>query len=196
VGIGAAILRFDNATPNLATWGDSSTVSSAGLPGVSAINIGYRTARAQQRIAVAGGYEATSNLGFSFTYANTQFVPGAGSTFTDTAIFNSYGLVAHYRVTPSFSVAGGYSYVAASAANRIQKAATYNELTLSQLYSLSKRTSFYAVEGFTKAGGQTLAAGTGQVSIPAVAVVGNTNNSSPSSTNKQFAVAIGLVTRF
>ncbi|MEC5406569.1 porin [Paraburkholderia sp. MPAMCS5] len=194
--LGAGVLRIDNSTLGGGAWGADSTVNSAGLPGVSAVNNGYQTAAAQQRVAVGASYEFTSTVGVSASYANVQYVPGIGSRFPSTAIFNVAGGVVHWAVTPALQVGAGYSYTWASKANGINDAARYHELTLAQSYSLSKRTSIYALEGYTHASGKTLGTAGATSIIDATATVGDGYNAAPSSTANQFVFSTGLVVRF
>ncbi|WP_175718440.1 porin [Burkholderia anthina] len=195
-GLAVGVMRVNNSTLGGGAWGTDSTTNSAGLPGISAVNNGYQLAAAQQRVAVAGGYELTSKLGMSFSYANVQYIPGTNSKFSDTAIFNVMGANVHYAVTPAITVAVGYSYTAATRANRISDAARYNQVSLAQSYSFSKRTMVYALEGYTRAVGNTLGSpGTSSI-VPAAATVADGFNAAPSATSHQFAAAIGLLTRF
>jgi predicted porin len=195
-GIAAGILRVNNSTLGGGAWGADSTTNSNGQPAVSALNNGYQTAAGQQRVAVTAGYEFTSTLGVSASYANVQYIPGVSSRYRDEAIFNTFGGLVHWQATPSLSLGAGYSYVRATKANGISDPATYHEASLAESYALSKRTSVYALQGYTHAGGKTLGTnGAGSI-IDATATVGDGFNAAPSSTQTQVVVAIGLVTRF
>ncbi|WP_156516816.1 hypothetical protein [Paraburkholderia caribensis] len=196
VGVAAGIMRNKNSTLGGGTWGRNSTADSGGEPGISAINIGYQTAATQQRVAVTGGYELTSTLGVSASYANVQYIPGNKSTFTSTAIFNVAGAVVHWTPVPAWQFAAGYSYTCATKANGISDAARYQEITFSESYKLSKRTSVYALQGYTHASGKTVGSLGGSNIINATATVGDGYNSGPSSTQDQFVAVAGLVTRF
>ncbi|MGI4856454.1 MAG: porin [Janthinobacterium lividum] len=195
-GIAAAIQRIDNATSGGGAWGANSTTSSGGQAGVSALTNGYQTNAAQQRVAVAGGYAFTEKLDVSFTYSNVQYIPGIHSSFTDTAVFNTGGAVLHYRAARAVDLAAGYSYTRATKANGIEHAALYHQVTLSQAYTLSKRTTLYVLEAYQLAHGDTLGtAGAGHI-ISATATLGDGFQSTPSSSNKQFAAGLGIVHRF
>ncbi|WP_429299024.1 porin [Paraburkholderia sp. GAS199] len=196
VGIAAGVFRMNNATPGGGVWGADSTVNSAGLPGISAVNNGFQTAAAQQRIAVTAGYEITPTVGINGSYSNVQYIAGTGSSFATTEIFNVFGGLVHWQVTPSLMLATGYNYTKASNANGITDGARYHEVTVSESYALSKRTLVYALQGYTRALGKTLGtAGIGHV-IEATATVGDGFNATPSSTGRMFVVAVGLVNRF
>lgn len=197
LGLAAAFWRVNNSTPGGGDWGASSTTSNNGAQiGVSAINLGYQTAQAQQRFAVAGAYVFNPSWDVSVMYSNTQFIPGSHSLFTDTAIFNTIGAVLHYEVSAPLDLALGYAYTRATTANGITSAAQYQQFNLSQVYVLSKRTSLYAVEGFQRASGQTLGAnGSGDI-VDAVATIGDGNNAMPSSSRSQAVAAIGFMHKF
>jgi Outer membrane protein (porin) len=194
-GIAAGITRINNSTPGGGGYGADSTTTSGGQSGVTAVTNGYQTAQAQQRIAVAGGYAFTQTLDVSFTYSNVQYIPGINSSFKTTAIFNTVGVVLHWKPTTAVDLAAGYSYTRASKANGINSSAQYQQFSLAQFYSVSKRTSFYVAEGYQRANGKTL--GTDGVSvINATATIGDGFQSAPSSSPSQFAASIGIVHRF
>lgn len=68
-------------------------------------------------------------------------------------------------------------------------------LTASSTYSLSSRTTFYALQAYQHARGQSLVAsgGAGGTAIAdAVAVVGDSQNGTPSSGPSQFVAMIGI----
>jgi predicted porin len=195
-GIAAAVLQINNSNTGGGDWGAASTTNSNGQIGVSAVTNGYQTAAAQQRIAVTGGYEFTQNLGISMQYTNVQYVPGVSSKFRDEAIFNTIGTVLHYQATPSILFATGYSYTRATKANGIDAPAQYHQFSLRESYSLSKRTLFYALQGFQVAHGKTLGTpGSGSV-IDATATIGDGFNGVPSSSNRQFTMVFGINHKF
>jgi len=194
IGIGAAVQRVNNSTPGGGAWGASSTTSNGGAQtAVSAINNGYQTAQAQQRVAVTGGYRFSSAWDVSASYSNVQYIAGVGSAFRDTAIFNTAGAVLHFKPASAWDLAAGYSYTRATKANGITSAAQYNQFTLSQYYALSKRTGLYAVQSYQRANGDTL--NKGKI-IEATASLGDGFSGSPSSSRSQIAVGVGLVHRF
>ncbi|MFC5431553.1 porin [Paraburkholderia denitrificans] len=195
VGLAAAFQRINNSTLGGGEWGKESATSNNGSQlGVSALNDGYKTAQGQQRIAVTGGYRFSDAWDVSAQYSNVQYIPGTGSKFRDTAIFNTVGTVLHYRPIKSLDLGGGYSYTRATRANGVLSAAQYQQVTLAQYYSLSKRTGVYAVEAYQRANGKTLSS-KGE-SIIATATIGDGFNSSPSSSPSQTAVGVGIVHRF
>lgn len=194
-GVAAGIQRVNNSAAGGGAWGAFSTVSNAGSqPAVSALNNGYQLAQGQQRIGVTGGWQFTPAFDVSVSYTNVQYVPGVNSKFASEAVFNTYGAVLHWKATPALDLAGGYSYTKAAKANGVTDGAQYQQIVFSQYYSLSKRTAFYVLEGYTRASGQTLNASGGV--IDATATVGDGFNGSPSSSRSMFAAGAGIVHRF
>jgi predicted porin len=123
-------------------------------------------------------------------------LPGSRSIFRDTAVFNTYAALATYRFTPAFDVAGAFSYTLASKANGISSAARYQQYSLKEAYHLSKRTTLYALQAYQHATGDTLGAkGAGNI-IDATPAVGDSQNSTPSSTNGQFVGMLGIAVAF
>ncbi|EKS70656.1 MULTISPECIES: porin [Caballeronia] len=160
----------------------------------SPVNNGYASAQSAQLIAAAARY-TYNDLMLGLNYSNVHYAPGSRSLFADEAVFNSYGAIATYRFTPAVNVAAGYSYTRASRANGIGDAAQYHQISFEETYSLSARTTFYALQAYQHARGQSLIAsgGTGGVAIAnAVAVVGDSQNASPSSGPSQFVAMVGI----
>lgn len=163
--------------------------------GSSAVNVGYLSARAVQHIAAAANYTLGDFL-FGVNYSNVQYLSGSHSLFADTAIFNTYGAFVRYRFNNAFDVAGAYSYTHASKGNGIDDSARYHQVSLKEDYHLSKRTTVYALQAWQHAGGRTLgAAGAGDI-IDAAPVVGDSQNSTPSTTSSQFVAMFGLAVSF
>jgi predicted porin len=190
VNLAAGFLRMNN-TGRTALFDPGATGSFA----ASALNAGYLSARAVQNAALAGTW-TTGGLTLGLTYTNVEYLPGSYSGFTDTAVFNSYAALAAYRLTPAFDVAGGYTWTLASKANGINSAARYQQVSLKQAYHLSKRTTLYALQAWQHSSGQTLGpAGAGNI-VDAVPNVGDSQNSTPSSTRSQFVGMLGMTTTF
>lgn len=187
-GIGVGFERFNNATPGGGAWSASSTAySGTGEQGNTAITAGYQTAAAQNRFAVTGGYQFSNQFDVTASYSNVQYIAGPLSSFASTAIFNTAGLVLHYHPAPAWDLAAGYAYTRGTRANGISSPASYSQINLTQLYSLSKRTRIYMLEVFQRANGQTLDAN-GKV-ISAVANIGEAN---PSSNRNQIGLTLGI----
>ncbi|SAL66593.1 outer membrane protein (porin) [Caballeronia udeis] len=129
----------------------------------------------------AGASNSNGEPDISASYSNVQYIAGSGSKFFYTQIWNTGGIVLHYKPLTVLDLAAGYSYTRATEANGITSAASYQQFTLSQYYSLSKRTGLYFVEAYQLAGGQTLGTnGAGDI-INATADIGDGQNSAPSS---------------
>jgi predicted porin len=196
IGLAVGFTRLKNSTPGGGAFGANSTTQSGGETAVSAVTNGYQTAQAQQRFAVGGNYKLTNALDISLTYSNVQYIPGTGSLFHNTQIFNTGGAVLHWKASAAWDISGGYAYTKATRANGITDSAQYQEFSLSQLYSLSKRTSFYALESYVRAHGNTLGTnGAGNI-IRATATVGDGFQAAPSSSPSQFVAGIGIIHRF
>lgn len=198
IGLAVGFSRINNSTLGGGAFGADSTTSSAGgQAGISAVTNGYQSAQAQQRLAVGAGYTFNSQFDVTATYSNVQYLPGTGSAFRDTAIFNTGGLVLHWKPATTWDFAAGYSYTRATRANGITSSAQYQQFNLSQYYTLSKRTGLYALEAYQRANGQTLApSGSGTQVIGATATLGDGFNSTPSSSRSMVGVGAGIIHRF
>jgi predicted porin len=163
--------------------------------GVSAINTGYVTARSIQHLAILMNYERGPIL-VGLSYSNVAYRPDAGSDFTDTAVFNTYGFIARYALAKNTAFAIGYSYTMASRANGISDAATYHQISMKQSYRFSKRTTVYFIQAWQRANGQTLGASGARDIVNASPDVGDAENSTPSSTKNQVVAALGLAVAF
>lgn len=196
-GAGVGVSRINNSTLGGGPFGTASTTSNNGAQtGVSALTNGYQTAQGQQRFAVGASYAITSSVDVRGTYTNTQYIPGVGSAYRDLAIFNTGGVTLHWKPAVAWDLAAGYSYTRATEANGITDSAKYQQITLGEYYSLSKRTAFYALQGYTRAAGQTLGTRGASNIINATATIGDTFNATPSSSRSMAAVIVGLVHKF
>jgi predicted porin len=171
----------------------SSTFSAqaSGSFGASPINKGYLSAGSVQYLAAGARYKI-GDVELGLNGSNVQYKPTAGSLFTNTATFNTLGLLATYQWTPSIFVSGGYSYTKEKAANGVSDPARYQQIALEQVYIFSPRTSLYLLEAYQYARGTTLGAGGIGNPVSAVAVVGDSQNGTPSSGNNQTVVMLGI----
>ncbi|RJG00437.1 porin [Noviherbaspirillum sedimenti] len=159
--------------------------------GMSAINNGYVSADSIRYLGAAARY-SIGKLMLGANATNVAYRPGGGSLFTDKATFNTAGVIASYQLSAPWFVSAGYSHTRERAANGISDPAKYHQLSLEQTYSFSKRTAFYLLEAYQRADGQTLAkAGSGNP-VNAVAVVGDSQNGTPSSGRSQTVLMMGL----
>ncbi len=193
--VGAAVGYLRMSSSGQAVGFSNPTVASSASFATSVLNQGYLTARAVRQIAASGNY-TIGNLILGLNYSNVEYLPGAQAAFTDTAIFNTWGAIATYRFTPSFTVGGGYSYTLASKANGIANAARYQQVSLKEAYNLSKRTILYAVQAYQHANGDTLGAkGAGDI-VAAAPAVGDSQQFTASSTKSQFVGMVGIAVMF
>lgn len=176
--------------------GNPTSFSSAatGSFGLSSLNSGYASANSLQHIGAVINYKVGPVV-LGATFTNVRYKPGSGSTFHDTATFNTAGVTANYFVTNAFRVGAGYSYTYTNKANGITDPAKYQQLSLIQVYALSKRTSLYATQAYQRASGQTLGAGLAGI-INATPAVGDSQNGTPSSNRNQFVAMLGLTVTF
>ena len=161
----------------------------SGSFGISAINQGYASAESVQFIAASARYTMGKWM-VGANASNVQYQAGTRSSFRDTAIFNTAGLISSYQLTPQWFLAAGYSDTFASHANGITDRARYRQLSFEQNYALSKRTAIYLIDARQLARGQTLGQDGGIVG--AVASVGDSQNGTPSSNGGQTVVMVGL----
>jgi predicted porin len=179
-------LKLRNGANLAAGW---SATASGSFP-TSAVNRGYLTAESAQLIAAGARYKI-GQLELGANGSNVQYAPKPGSLFSQTATFNTGSVLATYQLTPAVFVSGGYSYTREKAANGIADPAKYQQLALEQTYALSKRTYLYLLESYQYAKGKTLGA-SGAVQVNAVAVVGDSQNGTPSSGRNQTVVMAGI----
>ena len=156
----------------------------------SPVNVAYASAETNQMVAAAAQYKF-GNAMVGLNYSNVVYRPGSGSAFQQTAVFNTYGAISTYQLTPTIYLAAGYSYTRASESNGISDSARYNQFSFEQTYSLSARTCVYFLEAYQHASGKALASN-GTSIVNAVAVVGDSQNATPSSGPSQFVGTIGL----
>lgn len=190
LSVGLGYLRMSNTQYS----GGFDPNASATFPH-STINTGYLSANTVQQSAALATY-TFGNLLFGVNYSNVVYRPGGHSLFADTAVFNTYGALVSYRVSTPIEVSGGYGYTRASTANGIHDAARYQQISLREMYHLSKRTTLYTIQAYQHASGQTLGAnGAGDI-VDAVAMVGDSQNTSASSTGNQFVAMFGIAIAF
>jgi predicted porin len=158
---------------------------------VSPINAGYLSADGVRYVAAALRYtQGPLTLGTNAT--NVAYRPGAGSLFTDTAVFNTGGLLAIYRLSSAWVLTAGYSYTRENSANGIGSPARYQQVSLEQTYAFSTRTALYFLEAYQRAGGTTLGLAGRTQPVRAVAVVGDSQAGTPSSGQGQTVLMAGI----
>ncbi|UVS98071.1 porin [Burkholderia glumae] len=197
-GMFSAALRYDfkafAAAAGYVRLRDGATSPALGSFAInSPVNSGYATAGSAQIVGAAARYKL-GDLMLGINYSNVEYSPGSGSRFTGAGVFNTYGAIATYSFTPALTVGAGYSFTAASKANGIDDPARYHQISLEETYSLSKRTTLYALQAYQHARGKTLiATGSGAPGIvSAVASVGDSQNTTPSSGPSQIVCMLGI----
>ncbi|MFM0738751.1 porin [Paraburkholderia xenovorans] len=188
--------------PYYATYGNqgnSSTPSTAVTGANNNMNNkiygGYASAGSQQ-IIVAGGSYAFGPATVGLLYSNTQFqnlgsVNAVGQIAAPkyaggTATFNSGEVNVKYQLNPALQLDAAYIYTHNSGADNVGSA-KYNQFNLGAIYSLSKRTSFYAIGFFETASG---------VDSTGKSAVADLSGSSYSGNNHQLAAIVGMTHRF
>jgi predicted porin len=157
---------------------------------------GYASAGSQQ-IIVAGGSYVFGPATVGLLYSNTQFqnlgavsnpvgAISAPKYTSGTATFNSGEINLKYQLNPSLLLAGAYIYTHNSGADGLGSA-KYNQFNLGAIYSLSKRTSIYAIGFFETASG---------IDSTGKKAVADLNGSAYSADNHQLAGIFGITHRF
>jgi predicted porin len=169
--------------------------AASGNYGSSSVTVGFLSARVVQYLAAAGTYRVgAATVGLN--YSNVQFQPESSSLFADTAIFNNVGVIGNYEIGQQVTVAAGYSYTRATASNGIEDPARYHQISLKQVYHLSKTTSLYALQAYQRARGKTLGPAGGVQIVNATATVGDSQNGLQASGGTQFVGMLGIAHAF
>ncbi|KLU21090.1 hypothetical protein EOS_38165 [Caballeronia mineralivorans PML1(12)] len=123
-------------------------------------------------------------------YSNAEWKPYAHfAAFNRTENFNTGATSLEYQVTPSLAVNVGYTYMRSSGTS----SATYNTVAAGTEYFLSKRTTVYAIGGYSHAHGTTFSED-GNSIVAAGGSVGDLESSS--STPNQVALILGITHKF
>ncbi|CAN7780319.1 porin [Paraburkholderia hospita] len=190
---GAAFMNARN--PNQSFFTSTPTnVAGANLNNMTASPIysGYASAHSYQAVAAAGRYTLGSAM-FGLVYSNVQFKDlgdtSSGSNplrLTGTAKFDTGEFNLTYFWTPALVSQFVYSYTHGSGVGTIGSS-SYNNISLSLDYYLSKRTDVYIL------GSTEFASGTDSTGRPARATL---NALTASSTNRQTFVQLGIRHKF
>ena len=172
--------------PTQTVWDPTASTSF----GKSAVNNGYLSSESIQYVALAARYQLNA-FTLGGVLSGVQYHPNAQSLFRDTATLNTVNPFLLYQTSTPWLLSASYSYTKASSANGITNTANYRQLSLEQIYRLSKRTVLYLTEADQKARGQTLGAN-GTSVVNAVAVVGDSQTGTPSSTPNQHVFMAGI----
>ncbi|MFT4068207.1 porin [Paraburkholderia sp.] len=195
MSLAGGYFRATNPSPNTGAKRNISSATNAWTGSSdplfdSVINNGYISA-ASVSIARVGAQYVIGQFILAGTYSNSQYRSDGFSTFTGSGRFNTGAGSITYQWSPALSIGAGYTYLSASG----NASATYNQYFAGAVYSLSKRTSVYAVAGYQHAGGEQLVQNSnGKTTVqPAQASVGSFGYAG---TNNQAIAIVGLRTGF
>ncbi|SDD74347.1 porin [Paraburkholderia lycopersici] len=187
-------LSFYGTNPNAGTTAASNNLGSLGSatsPQSNPIYAGYASASTTQIVSAAGSYQLGSAT-FGVNYSNVQF-RGLGSNsgpnplgYSGNASFDNVEANFKYQISPAWL--GGLAYVythAGGADNR--GVALYHQVQAGTDYFLSKRTDTYLIVVYQHA------SGTDSFGQPAVTYI---TGQTPSASNHQIAVRVGITHRF
>lgn len=191
-GPAAIALGFARINNSASGGGPSGAYTTQALS-ATALTYGYQYAQAQQRWVLTSGWQFSPSFDVSFSASNVQLIPGINSEFVTEAVFNTAGLVLHWKPTPAIDIAGGYSYTHASKGNGTQ-GASYNQGVLSEYYALSKSVGVYALQGWERANGTTL--GLGGSIIAAQPTIGDGYIPAPGSARSVVEIGAGVIYHF
>jgi predicted porin len=181
--------------PNYSLWGNKANDSKTGSNISSPVFSGYASA-GSQRIFSAGTSYTLGPATLGLVYSNTQFhdlgsesVTGlnpAASSYRGNVTFNIGEVNFKYQVTAALLLGVSYAYTHNGGADGFGSA-RYQQVDLGAVYSLSKRTSLYAVLVHQNANG---ADSTGGRAVAAI------QGTTPSASGSQTLVTMGLTQRF
>ncbi|MBN3851415.1 porin [Paraburkholderia sp. Ac-20342] len=195
--VGAGYLNVRN--PNISLFGNatSGTASAAVANTTYPIFSGFTSARTYQVVTTGVAYKlGAATLGA--TYANVAFKELGDSAsgpnpsgYKGSVHFNSAEASLRYQINPALLVGLAYNYTnssSVSSATGINNGATYQQGMAGIDYLLSKRTDVYLLGAYQKA------SGTDSRNRPAIASINN--QSSPSSSDRQAVIRIGMRHKF
>ncbi|MBC8751868.1 MULTISPECIES: porin [Paraburkholderia] len=142
--LAAGYSHADQGNPTLSTRG-TSTYGSLFL---SPVNEAYSTAKAIN-IARAGAKYSIGPVTLGGYYSYSEYLPDAYSKFRIAERYNNGSIYANWNITPFVLVQVGYDLLKSHG----DSSATYNQVTLTGDYLLSKRTDVYASASYGHASG-------------------------------------------
>jgi predicted porin len=114
------------------------------------INLGYRTAHSLGIARVAGQY-VFGKFTVGAGYSNAQYRRDGASLFGENEHYDTAQGFVNYQASPSILMGVGYSYTKSGG----DSSATYHQVSLGGIYSLSKRTALYVIAAYQHASGTT-----------------------------------------
>lgn len=142
----------------------------------------YVGAPRNERIMGIGADYAFGSATAGIDYTNTKFDDANGTTSSVT--FSNYEVWGQYKVTPAATLGAAYVYTDGKV-NYNGARPKYHQVSLMGSYSVSKRTSFYAMAGFQQAAGDAKQADIFDFSI-----------ADASTTNRQLMFRLGMLHQF
>ncbi|SAK89293.1 porin [Caballeronia pedi] len=184
---------FYGSNPNAgpATSNNLGAVGSPTSPQSNPIYAGYASAKSLQIAAVAASY-AIGPTTLGLAYSNTRFQDLGSSSgpnpfgYRGTAYFHNVEANAKWQVTPALLLGAALDYTKGVGANG-HDGAKYELASVGADYFLSKRTDVYTIAVYEHA------SGTDSLNQPAVATI---TGMTPSTTNNQVAVRVGIRHKF
>jgi len=186
--------------PNQSLWGNqpnglpnpNNNIGKTTLTGVQAnpVIAGFASANMYQ-VAGAGGAYTFGAATIGATYSFIQFSGlgsenVAGPSYSGSAVFNNGEINFKYQLTPALVLGAAYDYLRLSSFDG-HGGAHYNQGALGADYFLSKRTDVYLVGVYQHASGTD---STGQQAVASI------NNLTPSNSNNQTTVRVGIRHKF
>ncbi|MEX3964604.1 porin [Paraburkholderia sp. EG286B] len=186
-------VSFYGNTPNKGT-ATANNIGSAGSPTSPQsypVYAGYASAKTLEILGAGASY-TLGGAAFSFAATNTRF-NHLGSTsgpnplgYSGDAVFTSFDFNVRYSLTPYLQLGSGIDYTHRNSVKG-DDGAKYLQLDLAVDYFLSKRTDLYLLTAMQRAMGTD---SLGQSAVASIA------GFSPSTTNKQIGVRIGIRHKF
>jgi predicted porin len=186
-------LSFFGANPNAgpATSNNLGSFGSATSPESNPVFAGYASA-SRLEIAAAGVGLTLGALNTNIAYSNTRFdklgsVAGPNPLrYAGTAAFNNIEVNLQYQITPSLLAGTAYDYTRNGGAGG-KEGANYHLFSAGLDWLLSKRTDLYTIAVYEKASGVDSTGGSAVAQITGL---------TPSSTDKQVALRVGMRHKF
>lgn len=187
LAVGTAYLNARN--PNASFYATSLPNATAATNNFyTPVNSGYASAHTLRMVDIAAAWTA-GPVTFGMNYSNSQFKGLSGKAgvlnpagLVGDAAFNDVALNLRYRVSPALMFGGQASYSHGSAVEG-KPGGKYGQFELGTLYSLSKRTDFYATAVYQVASGTQ---STGTRAVASIFAL------TPSSSNRQAALRLAI----
>lgn len=167
---------------NIGSFGSTSTAQ------VNPLIAGFASAGTAQLVAVGGAYDfGKAKVGIVYTNTQYKHLGALGGSlnplgYTGTATFNNIEASVTYFVLPELRIGLSYDYTHRGTVGN-SESASYHQLNVGVDYFLPKATDIYAAAAFQRASGTDLL---GQSAVATL------DGLSPSATNKQLAVVMGV----